>query len=198
MFIEERLLDLISYGFTGGPTWATTRVALTSGRVARNAERSRPLHRYSASYDKIKDEDRSAVIDAYNACLGPVYGFRFKDWADYLLVNEYQTDAAEGEQTIQLQKAYTFGPAGSEVTTIRPIRKPVEDGVIILENDIEIASTIDWTTGLATFTSTAGAIITATGQFDVPVMFDDDELMFSIENWKANTADLSLLEDFQA
>ena len=198
MFIEERLLDIISYGFTGGPTYATTRVALTSGMVARNAERSRPLHRYSAAYDKINENDRQEVIDAYNACLGPVYGFRFKDWADYLLINEFQVDAVTGEQTIQLQKSYTFGPVGGEVTTIRTIRKPVEGEMIILEDDLEIASVIDFTTGLATFTSTAGAVITATGQFDVPVMFDDDELMFSIENWKANTADLTLLEDFQA
>ena len=198
MFIEERLLDIISYGFTGGPTYATTRAALTSGKVARNAERSRPLHRYSAAYDKVNENDRKEVIDAYNACLGPLYGFRFKDWADYLLINEPQIIAVDGEQTIQIQKAYTFGPVGGEVTTIRTIRKPVEDQMIILENDLEITSVIDWTTGMATFTSTAGAVITATGQFDVPVMFDDDELMFSIENWKANTADLTLLEDFQA
>ena len=197
MFIEERLLDLIAYGFTGGPTYATTRVRLTSGRVARNAERTRPLHRYSASYDKIREQDRQQVIDAYNACLGPAFGFRFKDWADYLLISEFQTTATGSEETIQLIKSYTFGPPAGEVTTVRTIRKPV-DGMTILQDDIEIASVIDLTTGEATFTGTIGSTITATGQFDVPVMFDDDELMFSIENWQANSADLTLLEDFQA
>jgi uncharacterized protein (TIGR02217 family) len=197
MFIEERLLDLIAYGFTGGPTYATTRVQLTSGLVARNAERSRPLHRYSANYDKIREQDRQQVIDAYNACLGPVYGFRFKDWADYLLINEFQTTATGIEETIQLIKSYTFGPPGGEVTTVRTIRKPV-DGMIILEDSVEIPSVIDLTTGEATFTGTLDGVITAVGQFDVPVMFDDDDLMFSIENWNANSADLTLLEDFQA
>ena len=198
MFIEAQLLDLIAYDFEGGPTYATTRAGLVSGKIARNAERTRPLHRYGITYEKVDPQYRKDVIDAYNACLGPFYGFRFKDWQDYILINEFQATAIDGEQTIQIQKLSTFGPPGGEQTTRRLIRKPVEDQMIILENDLEITSVIDWTTGMATFTSTAGAIITATGQFDVPVMFDDDDLMFSLVNWKANTANLALMEDFQA
>ena len=198
MFIEERLLDLVAYGFTGGPGFATTRYNLVSGRVARNAERKRPLNKYQASYEMIKPNDRGLVVDAFNACLGSVYGFRWKDWADYLLITEVQGTAVAGEQTIQLQKSYSFGPVGQEVVTIRPIRKPIDGMMTVFLDSIDSGAVIDSTTGEATFTAVGGEEITATGQFDVPVMFDDDQLMFSIENWEANSSSISLSEDFQA
>ena len=198
MFIEERLLDKVSYGFTGGPTWATTAYSLTSGKIARNAERSRPLHVYSAAYTLINPADRSVVVDAFNACLGRVYGFRFKDWADYLLIQEPQGTAEAGSNVIQLQKAYTFGPTGQEITTIRPIIKPVDGEMIILLDNVAVSATIDSTTGEAEFTAVGGEIIKAVGQFDVPVMFDDDGLRFSMENWEANSAQIGLTEDFTA
>ena len=195
MFIEERLLDLVAYGFTGGATFSTTRAELFSGIVSRNAERTRPLYRYSAPYESIASENHDILIQTYNACLGRLYGFRFKDWADFTIINEpIGTATGDPSETMQLIKTYTFGP----VSTVRPIIKPVDGSLTLYADGLEIASVLDATTGIVTFDAVAAQAITATCEFDVPVMFDSDQLSFSFVNWKAHSTDISLVEDFAA
>jgi uncharacterized protein (TIGR02217 family) len=219
-FRDERLLELVGYGFTGGPTFSTTRVSLVSGHERRNAERSRPKYRYTAPFDAIDTSHQDIVIGAYVANLGPVHSFRFKDWADYTLDNEELGQAVGGGEDMQLVKNYTFGdPAvpGFNWTVTRPITKPVDstrftkaagyvtDSVALtLTEDTgggpaPLAFTCDYTTGIVTFTATAGAIIrAATGEFDVPVHFDDDSLDFTFQNWRAHSTEIVLVEDFGA
>ena len=195
MFIEERLLDIVAYGFSGGPTYNTTRVELFSGLVSRNAERARPLYKYAASYESVETEHHDTIIQTYNACMGSLHGFRFKDWADYILLNSVLGTAVGGaDETMQLIKTYTFGP----VSTVRPIIKPVDGSLTLYADGLEIASVLDATTGIVTFDAVVGQAITATCEFDVPVMFDSDQLSFSFVNWKAHSTDISLVEDFAA
>jgi len=195
MFIEERLLDRVTYGFVGGPTWSTTRVPLYSGLEARNAERTRPLYRYNAPYENIRQEHHDAVIGAYNTCLGGLHGFRFKDWADYTITGEILL-VSDGsvDETAQLIKTYDFGGSA----TIRMIVKPVASTVLVYEDGVPMAYTLDSATGIITFTSTAGKVITATCEFDVPVMFESDELSFSFANYLSHSTDIGLKEDFTA
>jgi uncharacterized protein (TIGR02217 family) len=194
MFIDDTLLDRVAYGFTGGPTWATTRVQLISGRTKRNAERSLPLHRYSAPYDRIQDTDHATVLAAYMACIGPIHSFRFKDRSDYQLSDVTIGTAAGGaDETMQLVKPYSFGSETLE----RKITKPVA-GITLTEDDVGLAHTIDLLTGIVTFTSSAGKVIRATGEFDVPVYFDDDSMDFTFDNWAAHSTDVNLIEDFNA
>ena len=193
-FIDTALLDRVAYGFTGGPTWATTRVQLISGRTKRNAERSLPLHRYTAPYDRIKDADHATVLSAYMACIGPIHSFRFKDRSDYQLSDVIIGTAAGGaDETMQIVKPYTFGTETLE----RTITKPVS-GITLTEDDVGLAHTIDLLTGIVTFTSSAGKVIRATGEFDVPVYFDDDSMDFTFDNWAAHSTDVNLKEDFNA
>jgi uncharacterized protein (TIGR02217 family) len=198
-FVEERLLDCVSYGTMGGPTWKTRRITLKSGITRRNPLRTRPLYRFNVVYKNLLPEHHIEVINAYNACYGGVYGFRIKDWSDFQAVDELMSLAGTGaEQTLQLTKTYSFG--NRSVT--RPIRKPVDGTVIITANDVPIAATIDYTTGMATYTATNGSIVRWSGEFDVPVMFDDDELMFSGDDKGADglflTSDVALSEDLGA
>ncbi len=220
-FRDERLLELVGYGFTGGPTFATTRVSLVSGHERRNAERGRPKYKYTAPFDAIDTDHHAIVIAAYVANLGPVHSFRFKDWADYTLEDEDLGQAVgTPDETLQLVKNYTFGdPAvpGFFWTVTRPITKPVDstrftrangyvaDAVALtLTEDlgggpVPLAFTCDYATGIVTFTASgAGAIIRASGEFDVPVHFDDDSLDFTFQNWRAHSTDVVLVEDFGA
>jgi len=98
--------------------------------------------------------------------------------------------------SIQLRKTYLLGGE----TTIRPIVKPVAGTVTVYANGIAKAGTLDTTTGLFTPTSPwiNGEVITATFEFDVPVMFASDELIFDYANFNALTTDIELLEDFSA
>ena len=197
-FVETRLLDCVAYGTAGGPTWTTRRVGLKSGITRRNPGRSRPLHRYSLIYRNLRPEDHLEVLNAFNACMGGAFGFRLKDWADYIATDELLGLGTGAEQAVQLVKLYTFGSR----TISRPIRKPVTGSVTLTQNGSPLAASVDYTTGVATYTATNGATVRWAGEFDVPVCFADDELSFSFESQNQNgfilTADVALEEDLGA
>lgn len=195
-FIEERLLDCVSYGTAGGPTWLTRKVPLRSGIIRRNPLRSRPLYRFNIIYRNLLPAHHREVINAFNACFGGVHSFRLKDWADFEADDELLPVLGTGApQSVQLTKVYAFG----NQNVSRPIRKPVPGTVTITDDGNPIAASIDYTTGVATFTASNGGILRWTGEFDVPVMFEDDELSFSGDDKGANglflTSDVALIED---
>lgn len=199
MFIEERLLDCVAYGTTGGPSWLTRKVSLKSGIVRRNPRRSRPCYMFHIIYRNLQPEHHEEVIDAFNACMGGVHSFRVKDWADFEADNEELTVLGTGApQSVQLAKLYEFGAQAIS----RPIRKPVLGTVTMTADGSPLAAVIDYTTGIATFTASALDVLRWSGEFDVPTMFSDDELQFSNDNKNAAglflTADVALEEDFDA
>ena len=193
-FEETRLLDKVAYGFTGGDTWEITRVPLFSGKVARNSERTQPLWRGSAPYDQIEPADHVVVRDAFNAMQAGLHGFRFKNWADYTLTAEViGTAAGSADETMQLIKTYTLGGNSAVRTVIKPVGQ-----ASLFEDGAPLASTTDTTTGEVTFTSTAGKVITATVEYDLPVIFADNDLQFTIQNWESHSTEISLMEDLGA
>jgi uncharacterized protein (TIGR02217 family) len=195
-FIETRLLDCVAYGTEGGPTWVTRRVGLKSGIIRRNAQRSRPMYRFVVLYQNLQPQDHESVIEAFNVCRAGVYGFRLKDWSDFTATDQLIGVATGSEQTVQLAKLYEFG----NQNVSRPIRKLVSAS--LTANGSPLSATIDLNTGMATFTGTAAHIIRWSGVFDVPVMFEQDELLFAANNRTSQglalTADVSLIEDLDA
>lgn len=199
MFVETRLLDCVSYGTAGGPTFLTRRVGLNSGIVRRNPRRSRPLHKFTIIYRNLLPDDHALVLAAFNACMGGVFSFRLKDWSDYQATNELIGVATGAAQEVQLSKLYTFGSRNLS----RPIKKPVDGTVELTADGVPIASTTDPTTGIVTFTAGAGDIVRWSGEFDVPVFFQDDELEWDIGDKNPGegfflTADVGLEEDLAA
>lgn len=197
-FLEERILDCVSYGTEGGPSWFVRRVGLRSGIVRRNAMISRPIYKFAVVYRNLLAVDHVRVLDAFNATRAGVHGFRLKDWSDFEAEDEVFSVGTGAQQVVQLTKTYAFG--GQSV--VRPIRKPLA-GVVVTSNFVPIAASIDTTTGLATFTATAAQIMRWSGEFDVPVMFVNDRLSFSFEDKSDNegfflTADVDLEEDISA
>lgn len=192
-FIEARLLDGLAYGFSGGPTWSTTRVGLRNGIERRNVKRSRPLHVFKGSFDRREPGVLAELLNVFNATAGAAYGFRFKNWLDYEATSQPLGLASGSSQTVQLEKQYSFGGQDRSV----PIRKPNND-VIIYASGVPISATVNTTTGMATFTATLGQAITWTGTFDVPVHFDSDEFSATIETLGATSIDVSVVEDLSA
>lgn len=199
-FIESRLLDCVAYGTKVGPGWNTLRIPLRSGIVRRKALQSLPLYRYQVLYRNLLPEHHEPVIAAFNACMGGAYSFRMKDWSDFIAEDELLPVVGTGApQEVQLIKSYTFGSQ----TIARPIKKPVSGTVIIEANGTPVTATVDYTTGKATFTATASAVLRWSGQFDVPVYFADDEFMHSLDDRNTDlglflTSDVTLLEDRDA
>jgi len=189
-FHEVRFPDNISRGARGGPERRTQIVALASGDEERNASWANSRRRYDAAYGIRRADDLVAVVAFFEARNGRLYGFRWKDWADFKSCLPSQTPAAtdqalgtgDGATTdFQLVKVYS---SGSQSWT-RTITKPVAGTVLVAINGTEATSgwSVDTTTGVVSFTSApaAGVAITAGFEFDVPVRFDTDTLDVTLD-----------------
>lgn len=172
MFNETRLLDCVAYGSEFGQEFNTRVVQLRSGAESRNANWSMPLGRYGVLFQALQPDDHAKVRAAFMTSMGRLIGFRFKDWTDYQVSGQQIGVATGASQTLQLYKEYQFGP----LTLTRTITKPVQGTVSVFADGVEIASTLDSTTGLVSFTAMAAGVITWSGEFDVPVRFDSDRL----------------------
>ncbi len=189
-FHDVRFPDDISRGARGGPERRTQIVELASGDEERNASWANSRRRYDAAYGIRRADDLAAVVAFFEARNGRLYGFRWKDWADYKSCLPSQTPAAT-DQTIgtgdgtttdfQLVKAYSSGVQ----TWTRTITKPVAGTVKIAIDGVKQTTgwTVDTTTGIVSFTTApaAGAAITAGFEFDVPVRFDTDTLDVTLD-----------------
>lgn len=172
MFNESRLLDCVSYGSQFGQEFSTRIKRLRNGVERRNINWAMPLGRYTVVYQALKEEDHIKVRGAHMACMGSAIAFRFKDWTDYRAYDQVLGVGTGGAQVLQLVKSYEFGPA----TLQRIIKKPVSGTVQAYADGFPIASTVDYLTGLITLTAPDGAVITWSGEFDVPVRFETDRL----------------------
>lgn len=189
-FIEARLLDELSHGFSGGPTWFTRRTPLRSGIVRRNVIRTKPIHKFRGSFDRREAEIVQALLNTFNATRGGAYGFRFRNPMDHEVTYQPIVIAEGGEQEVQLVKYYEFGTE----TAILPICKPAPD-IIVFADGSPISADVDYTTGWITFTASAGQEIAWSGQFDIPVVFTNDDFVATIEDWNTTTVDVQLEED---
>lgn len=170
MFNETRLLDCVAYGSQFGHEFNTGIVRLRNGAERRNARWSMPLGRGAVIYTALRPEDHIKVRAAHMASLGSAIPFRFKDWTDYQAEQEPIGEGTGSAETYQLVKRYTFGP----VTLERIIHKPVFAAVYA--DGEPIAATVDLTTGEVTTLAPVGAVLTWSGEFDLPVRFESDRL----------------------
>ena len=189
-FHEIRFPDNISRGARGGPERRTQIVELASGDEERNASWANSRRRYDVAYGIRRADDLAAVVAFFEARNGRLYGFRYKDWADYKSSLPLQaftpTDQKIGIgtgslKTFQLSKHYSSGAQ----TWVRTIAKPVAGTVRVALGAVEQFSgwTLDATTGLVTFTTAPGigVIVRAGFEFDVPVRFDTDMLDVTLD-----------------
>ena len=189
-FHEVRFPDSISRGARGGPERRTQIVEMASGDEARNGSWADSRRRYDASYGVRKADDLAAVTAFFEARRGMLYGFRWKDWADYKSslpsVNIAATDQPIGIGTgagtvFQLVKLYSSGAQ----SWTRTITKPVAGTVALALNGVAQITgwTINTTTGVVTFATAPapGVTITAGFEFDVPVRFDTDTLDVTLD-----------------
>ncbi len=189
-FHEVRFPDNISRGARGGPERRTQIVEMASGDEERNGSWANSRRRYDASYGIRKADDLAAVTAFFEARRGRLYGFRWKDWADYksglpsaiiTAVDQPIGTGTGAATTFQLAKRYTSGAQ----SWTRTITKPVAGTVALALNGVAQITgwTINTTTGVVTFTAAPapGTAITAGFEFDVPVRFDTDTLDVTLD-----------------
>jgi uncharacterized protein (TIGR02217 family) len=193
-FHEVRFPTAIAFHSTGGPERRTEIVTLGSGFEERNAVWANSRRRYDAGSGVKTLDDLAGVIAFFEARLGRLTGFRFRDFADFkscapgavVSPTDQPIGTGDGAATaFQLTKAYVSGPAN----WARRIAKPVDGTVRVAVDGIEQTSgvSIDPTTGLVTFDTppVTGAAITAGYEFDTPARFDTDQLSVNLASFAA-------------
>jgi uncharacterized protein (TIGR02217 family) len=146
--------------------------------------------RYDVGYGVKTLDDLHATIAFFEARMGRLYGFRFKDFADSKSCAptrapspQDQPLAALDATHYQLSKTYASGPT----TWTRIIKKPVAGTVrIAIDGEEQLTGfTVDETTGIVTFDSAPAGTITAGYDFDTPVRFDTDALSINLATFAA-------------
>lgn len=210
-FVEQQFPVHISFGSSGGPMYNVAIVATANGFESRVSRWQYPRHQYTVSYDFLRLDEATGrahlheVLAFFHAMGGPAKGFRFKDWADYKSTSAMSATVARTDQTLgtgdgsetqfQLVKKYTVGGE----TKTRIITKPVSGTVLVEVNGSPVVGpnvTVDYATGVLTFTSPPGNghVVKAGFEFDVPVRFADNRLETQFSAYMANAAQINLIE----
>jgi len=183
----------LSYGSTGGPERRTEIVTLANGFEERNSPWAHSRRRYDAGGGLRSLDDVAVLVAFFEARMGRLHGFRWKDWADYkscppsaaIRATDQQIGTGDGVQrSFPLTKRYAS--AGSSY--LRPIRKPVAGSLRVAMDGREVTAwEADPAQGVVTFTAppAVGVSITAGYEFDVPVRFDTDQIRTSVATFQA-------------
>ncbi len=195
-FHEVRFPTDLSFGSVGGPERRTNIVALANGFEERNTPWAHSRRRYDAGLGMRSLDDIEVVLAFFEARRARLYGFRWKDWADYrsapastsINFDDQSVGVGDGEtRAFQLIKTYVSGTE----TYVRTIAKPVGGTVVVGLQGVQQTETTDFsldtTTGLVEFTTAppVGASVTAGYEFDVPVRFDTDTIQTSLASFRS-------------
>ncbi|MBY6161027.1 DUF2460 domain-containing protein [Mameliella alba] len=195
-FHEVRFPTDLSFGSVGGPERRTDIVTLTSGFEERNTPWAHSRRRYDAGLGLRSLDDLAELIAFFEARQGQLFGFRWKDWADFKSCAPSQTPSSADQligtgdgatQAFQLTKTYSSGGANYA----RPVTKPVVGTVLIEVDGIGLTEgagfSVDEATGLVTLKTAPGVgqDVRAGFVFDVPVRFDTDRIHVSASAFNA-------------
>lgn len=187
-FHNVRLSTRIEVEAQGGPGFKTTIIETASGDEFRNVNWSRQRGRWTVGYTDDKDKI-DEIVAFFQVRRGKAYGFRFRDWSDYKVDNDFAT--GDGTTAVfQAAKIYASGnysftrPLTRLVAPVTVYKTPKtgDDG---LGNPtygpravVASGVTVDIDRGTLTFNSApaAGDLIGLACEFDVPVRFDVDDL----------------------
>jgi uncharacterized protein (TIGR02217 family) len=182
-----RLPEHIERGSGFGPMFKNVIQEAIAGNEQRFAQWTHCRGVGDISYGLLKSDDVAgdfaAILALWRAHFGSLYPFRFKDWSDYIADDELFGTGDGSETEFQLVK--TYDPSQILLNTpgslfyVRSISL-LATAPVIEVNGVTKTVTTDYTiaNGLETFTSppAVGHPITWSGEFDIPVRFDMEQL----------------------
>ena len=194
-FHEMRLPARLAFGSTGGVERRTEIVTLGSGHERRSTPWAEGRRRYLIGANLRSLADMAALTAFFEARRGRLYGFRFRDFADWqscapggaVTATDQEIGAGDGETTsFQLVKRYGEGAEA----VVRRIAKPVEGSVRVAVDGVELATedfAVDPASGMVVLAAApgTGAAVTAGFAFDTPVRFDADRIEATLESFDA-------------
>lgn len=192
-FHEVRLPARLAFGSTGGVERRTEIVTLGSGFERRSTPWAQGRRRYLIGANLRSLDDMAALTGFFEARRGRLYGFRFRDFADFkscapgraISATDQVLGQGDGVRTVfALLKRYGDDETGPD----RWIAKPVEGAVRPAVGGIEQPAgtfAVDHATGLVTLDEPPdpGEVVTAGFEFDTPVRFDTDRIEVTLESF---------------
>ena len=195
-FHDIRFPANLSFGSIGGPERRTDVVTLTNGYEERNTPWLHSRRRYDAGVAMRSLHDIATLIAFFEARRGQLYGFRWKDWADYkscapsaeIGFRDQRIGTGDGETvTFALSKVYRSGLQDYQRPISKPVAGTVRAGISVDEQVEGVHFSVDAARGTITFDTApeAGDEITAGFAFDVPVRFGTDVIQTSVASFQA-------------
>lgn len=185
-FHEVSFPARLAFGSGSGIERKTDIVALASGYERRISPWALGRRRYLIGAGIKSLVDAAELLSFFEAREGRLYGFRFKDFADFqsCALNAAPApgdQAAAGISPTQFQLQKTYGAVR------RPVTKPVAGSVRVAVDGLEAVSgwSVDTTTGMLTFAAAPAGAVTAGFVFDTPVRFDSDRIDLTLEGFDA-------------
>lgn len=178
-FHEVRLPARLAFGSTGGVERRTEIVTLASGHERRSTPWMHGRRRWLIGGGVRSLEDLAELTAFFEARRGRLYGFRFRDFADWKATDE-TIGVGDGTRTVfPLSKGY--GDYRREIT------KPVAGTVVVRVAGAVAPATVDAASGAVTLGAAPaiGAAVTSSFEFDTPVRFDSDRLDVTLESFEA-------------
>ena len=196
MFHEVRFPASLSFGSIGGPERRTDVVTLANGFEERNTPWAHSRRRYDAGLGMRSLDDVEQLIAFFEARMGQMYGFRWKDWSDYksarpsreIAFDDQVIAVGDGETAVfPLIKTYRSGGQSYDRPVTKPVLGSVRVGLDNVEKQEQVDYALDETTGLVTFFQPPArdVEITAGFEFDVPVRFDTAQIQVSVASFQA-------------
>ena len=188
-FHEVSLPARLAFGSTGGVERRTEIVTLANGFERRSTPWAHGRRRYLIGAGLRSLADMAALTAFFEARRGRLYGFRFRDFADFRSGSgkpgpgDQALGDGNGVQTVfQLMRAYG--------DYARVIRKPMAASVRVAVDGVELgvgAFSVDTATGEVTLATAPdqGVAVTAGFLFDTPVRFDSDRIDVTLESFEA-------------
>jgi len=188
-FHEVRLPARLAFGSTGGVERRTQITTLASGFERRSTPWAEGRRRYLIGAGLRSLDDMAALTAFFEARRGRLYGFRFRDFADFKSCAPGEAVAA-ADQRIGAGDGTRrgFGLCKAYGDHERRIRKPVEGSVRVAVGGVETTGfMVDAATGEVTLTAAPalGTVVTAGFVFDTPVRFDADRIEVTLESFGA-------------
>jgi uncharacterized protein (TIGR02217 family) len=162
----------------GGPTFSTTRLISTSGKPFLRANYPQSVNSYTVGYTA-SAATWPTIQAMFYAQMGGGFGFTFRDWSDYSVINQHIGVGDGVTRNFQLVRLYDDGPRryGRYVTL------PRAGTLTITVNGTPTFSFTLLAGGVISFTSAPAnnAVIAASFEFDLPMGFKDDHLDVTIQ-----------------
>lgn len=161
---------------------STAIVTSAGGHEARNAEWAEARTRYDVGPGVRSEADIAALIAFFRARIGPARGFRLRDPFDWQGVEERLGTGDGTTSGFALVRHYG--------ESVRRITRPVAGSVSIKVDGVATSGFAVAPGGIVTLDvpPPAGAVVTASFDFDVPVRFAEDRLDVSRATFLAGMA----------